>query len=119
MDTEGERSVCYCKKFLPFIKSERAHQRVSLHIVNQKFKNSNCYEYNLSQYWGIALNGKELTIYPAKTLKLDTFVVVKGKKINLRINPNWTMVKINNLSLGNIYNFDIDKLDDNTLITFD
>ncbi len=119
MEIEGERSVCYCKKILPLIKSERAHQRISLHIVNQKIKNSNYDEYALSQILGITLKGNELTLHPIKTLKINTYVVIRGKKIILSISPNWSMVKINNLGLGNIYTFDIDKLDDNALITFD
>lgn len=118
MESKTQDSGYFCERILPLIKSERAHQRIMLHKLKCKFEFRTA-EFILTRELGVTLLGDEVTICPSKNLDKETFVVIRGKKINLKIRHNWSMVRINNLGLGNIFSFDITKLDDNTLITFD
>lgn len=119
MSIDTIEAGCFCEKILPLINSERAHQRVLLHKLRCKCVGKDSYEGILSVLLGIGLRGTELTIRPQRNISIETFVVIRGKNIKLKILPNWNKVRINNLSLGNIYTFDFTKLSSDTLLTFD
>lgn len=112
--------VIFCQKILPLIRNERAYQRVNLAIselLPKEDKEDN--EYKLSKLLGVSLVGKTLSISPDKNVDIDTQILLRGKRLRLSIRRNWHSVNINDLRLNNVCSFDLSKLADNTLLTFD
>lgn len=113
-------SVAFCKKILPIVRNERAHQRINLSLPAVPCAiDSADNEYRLTTLLGIGLAQNILTVAPTKHEHIDTAILLRGKKLRLSICPDWHSVNINDLRLNNICTFDIDKLADNTLLAFD
>ena len=110
---------CFLKKLLPLIKDKTLYNKILNQILTtkNKFFNFN-YEYFLSEVVGLRVNGEKFYLTPTKTRSFCASFFVKYKRINIKVNKDWQLVKINNLSLVNVDSFQINRLDNVTDILF-
>ncbi len=115
----GKRGICFCQKLLPFVQSEKVYQRLSIFISQQLETGPGLDEYYLSNKLGVVFLGNRVEICPSKNIDKIDNILICGKRINLKIRRGWNIERINDFVLGNIYSFEVAKLSDDTVLTFD
>lgn len=120
LQVNSTKAMLYCKKILPLLRMQSVEEAVLKHILNcptdASSRDGECF---LSEVLGVKLTGRELAICPARDKTFFWNVVLGQKRLCIDVRAGWKNVRINSLVLGNIHTFNLDKLDDGTLITFD
>lgn len=113
-------TFCFLKKFLPHIDDKALYNTVLNVILEHKgkFKAGN-YEFFMTEILGLRVIGRKVFISPSKRQSLEASLWIRNKHLILRVNKDWQIIKINDINLYNVDCFEINSLDNETIISFE
>lgn len=95
------KSINFIKNIIPFIQDKDLYNKLLELVLNNNFTNKD-YEAYFTNVLGIRLQGEKLFIKPVKNIEASCFLWLKGHLIELKINKNWQILKVDNLALSGI-----------------